>query len=81
MRPESDSKITAQHEQHKTPDVMIYCPHFQGLYCDQQPRQTALEAINREKTLTVPESLFRRERVSLRMHVCMEIMLIKQHSF
>ena len=60
MRPESASKSTAQHAQHKTPDLMSYCAHFQGLCCDQHPLQTALEAINREKTLTDSEALFRR---------------------
>ena len=81
MQPESTCKSAAEHAQHKTPDFLGYSALFSGLCCPQQPRQTALEAINREKTLTVPESLFRRERVPLRMHGCMEIMLIKQHSF
>ena len=81
MRTESASKSTAQHAQHKTPDLMSYCAHFQGLCCDQQPLQTALEAINREKTLTDSEALFRRESVPLSMHGCMESMTIKQHSF
>ena len=81
MRPESASKSTAQHAQQKTPDLMSYCAHFSGLCCPQQPRQTALEAKNHEKTLTVPEALFRRESVPLSMYGCMEIMEIKPHSF
>jgi hypothetical protein len=81
MRPESASKSTAQHAQQKTPDLMSYCAHFQGLCCDQQPRQTALEAKNHEKSLTVPEALFRRESVPLSRPGCMENMAIKQHSF
>ena len=60
---------------------MSYCAHFSGLYCPQQPRQTALEVKNHEKTLTVREALFRRESVPLSMHGCMKSMAIKQHSF
>jgi hypothetical protein len=60
---------------------MSYCAHFSGLCCDQQPRQTALEARNQEKTLTVREALFRRESVPLSMHGCMIIMAMKQRSF
>ena len=81
MRPESASKSTAQHAQHKTADLMSYCAHFQGLCCDQQPLKTALEAINREKSLTVREALFRRESVPLSMNGCMDSMAIKQHTF
>jgi hypothetical protein len=51
------------------------------LCCPEQPRQTALESKNDEKTLTVREALFRRESVPLSMHGCMESMAIKQHSF
>jgi hypothetical protein len=60
---------------------MSYCAHVSGLCCDQQPRQTALEAKNHEKFLTVPEALLRRESVRLSMHGCMQSMAMKQHSF
>ena len=67
--------------QHKTPDLLRYCAHFSGLCCDEQPRKTALESTNREKKLTVPEALFRRESVPLSMHGSMEHMSMKQYIF
>jgi len=81
MRPESTYKSAAEHAQHKTPDLLSYCTHLSGLCCPEQPPKTTLEAKNHEKTLTVPEALFRRESVPLSMHGCMESMTIKQHSF
>ena len=68
MRPESVRKSAAEDATHKTPDLVRYSAHFSGLCWDEQPRKTALEAINHEKTLTVREALFRRESVPLRMH-------------
>ena len=81
MRPESACKSAADHEQYKTPDPLGKCAHFARFCCPEQPRKTALEAINREKTLTVPEALFRRESVPLSLHGCMNSMKIKQHTF
>ena len=81
MLPESVCKSAAEHAQYKTPDLLSYCAHLSGLCCPEQPLKTALESINREKTLTVPEALFRRESVPLSMRGCMESMAIKQDSF
>jgi len=81
MRPDSASNNTAQHAQHKTPDFLSYCAHFSGLCCYEQPRQTALGAITHEKTLTVPEALFRRDSLPVSMHGCIESMTIKLNAF
>jgi hypothetical protein len=61
MHRESAYKRAAEHVTHKTPGLLRYGAHFWGLCCDEQPRKTALESINTEKTLTVPEVLFCRE--------------------
>jgi hypothetical protein len=65
--------------------------HYAGSFAQQRaffaamlpraPLKTALESTNREKTLTVPEALFRRQSVPLSMHGCMESMAIKQYTF
>jgi hypothetical protein len=81
MRPESACKSASEHAQHKTPDFLHYCAHLSRLCCPEQPLNPALESKNHEKTLTVPEALFRRESVPLSMHGCMESMAMKQHSF
>jgi len=81
MRPESVCNNTAQHAQHKTPDFLSYCAHFSGLCCDEQPRKTALGAITHDNTLTVPESLFRRDSLPVSMHGCIESTTIKLNHF
>ncbi len=81
MHPESAGKTAAEHTKHKMTDLLRYCTHLSRHCCPEQPPKTTLEAKNHEKTLTVPEVLFRRESVSLSMHGCMESMAIKQHSF
>jgi hypothetical protein len=81
MRPESAWKSAAEHAQHKTPDFFHYRAHLSRFCCPEQPLNPGLESKNHEKTLTVPEALFRRESVPLSMHGCMEIMTMKQHSF
>ena len=43
----------------RRPDILNYCAHFSRLCCPEQSLKPALEAINREKTLTVREALFR----------------------
>jgi hypothetical protein len=57
------------------------CAHFSGLCCDEQSRKTALDAITHEKTLTVPEALFRRKSLPVSMHGCIESMTIKLNAF
>ena len=47
----------------------------------EQPRKTALDAITHDKTLTVPEALFRRESLPVSMHGCIESMTINLHPF
>ena len=42
MRPESVSKSTGQHAQHKTPDFLGYCVNFSRCCCPQKPPQTTL---------------------------------------
>jgi hypothetical protein len=81
MRPESACKSAAEHAQHKTPDFLHYRAHLSRLCCPEQSPKPALESKNYEKTLTVPEALFRRESVPLSMHGCMKSMAMQQHSF
>jgi hypothetical protein len=81
MRPESACKSAAEHAQHKTPDFLHYCAHMSRFCCPDHLLKTALEFKNHEKSLTVRESLFRRESVPFSMHGCMKSMAIKQHSF
>jgi hypothetical protein len=65
----------------QAPDFLRYSAHFSGLCCDEQPRKTALDAIPHDKTLTVPEALFRTESLSVSMHGCIESMTIKLNAF
>ncbi len=63
MRPESDCKSTAEDVTQHTTEVLRYKTPLSGLWSDEQPRKTSLEAIKHENTLTVPQALFRRESV------------------
>jgi hypothetical protein len=80
MHRECVYNITTEHVTHKTPNLLRYKTYFLG-YWDDQPREIALETINTEKTLTVPETLFCRECVSFSMHGYMESMTINHHPF
>jgi hypothetical protein len=68
MRPESACKSAAQDVTHTTPDLLRNSAHFSQQCRPEQPLKTTLESTNREKTLTVPEALFRRKSVPLSMH-------------
>jgi hypothetical protein len=81
IQPESAWKSVSEHAQHKTPDFLHYCAHLSRFCCPEQPLKPALESKKHEKTLTVPEALFRRESVPLSMHGYMEIMAMKQYIF
>jgi hypothetical protein len=81
MRPESVCKSTAQDVTHTTPDLLRNRAHFSRLCYPEQTLKTSLESTNREKTLTVPESLFRRESMPLSMYDWMESMVINQCTF
>ena len=78
-----NSSATTQHNMHSTrrPIFLCYCAHFSGLCCDEQPRKTALGAITHDNTLTVPESLFRRDSLPVSMHGCIESTTIKLNHF
>jgi hypothetical protein len=65
----------------QAPDFLRYSAHFSGLCCDEQPRKTALDAIPHDKTLSVPEAIFRRESLPLSMHGCIKRMTIKLTPF
>jgi hypothetical protein len=62
------TRICLQQHSRRCDSAHDFCPyraHFSGLYRDEHPRKTSLEAINHERTLTVPETLFHRESVPL----------------
>jgi hypothetical protein len=63
------------------PDFLCYSAHFSGLCCDEQPRKTALDDIPHDKTLSVPEAIFRRESLPLSMHGFIKRMTIKLTPF
>ncbi len=81
MRPESVYKSTAPDVTHTTSDLLRNRAHFSRLCYPEQTLKTSLESTNREKTLTVPESLFRRKSMTLSMYDWMESMVIKQCTF
>jgi hypothetical protein len=67
MSRESARERVAKHVKQKTPELLRYSAKISGLWSDEHPRKTALEARNHEKTLTVHKDLFRKESVPLWM--------------
>jgi len=49
--------------------------------CGFSDRKTSLDAITHDKTLTVPEALFRRQSLPVSMHGCIASMTIKLNAF